>query len=65
MAKIELPPLKGLRSISDMSEEERQDWSRQQVSAGKLPKRWRMAQADRLYKNQQFFERFGEETWKK
>lgn len=65
MAKIELPPLKGLRSVSDMSEEERQDWSRQQVSAGKLPKRWRMAQADRLYKNQQFFERFGEDTWKK
>lgn len=55
-------PLKGLRSLSD---EERRAYIEEQIELGKLTKKWRFSDADRLYKNQQFKAKFKDAAWDK
>lgn len=54
-------PLKGLNQIS---EEEKKAFIDEQVAAGKLPKAWKFSQAERLYKNKQFRDKYGEDAYK-
>ena len=56
MGKVELEPLKGLKGLNSLSPEEQNDWINKQVSAGALPKNWKVSQADRLYRNKLFIE---------
>lgn len=53
-------PLKGL---SGLSKEEITNYANEQVALGKLPKNWKFSQADRLYKNQQFRDKFTPEVY--
>lgn len=53
-------PLKGL---SGLPEEEITKYANEQVALGKLPKNWKFSQADRLYKNQQFRDKFTPEVY--
>ena len=60
MAKIELPKLKGLY---DLSNKDYQIWINQQLQDGSLNEHSSFDEADRLYKDQQFKQNFGEELF--
>ena len=54
---------KPLKSIASLSKEERDELINGWVSSGKLPRSWNMDQADRLYKNKQFKEKYGADVY--
>ena len=54
---------KPLKSIASLSKEEQDELINGWVSSGKLPRSWSMDQADRLYKNKQFRDKYGEDTY--
>lgn len=54
---------KPLKSIASLSKEEQDELINGWVSSGKLPRSWSMDQADRLYKNKQFREKYGEDVY--
>ena len=55
---------KPLVGLSSLSKEERDAFINKQVAAGKLPKKWSIGQADRLYKNKQFIDKYGLDVFK-
>ena len=54
---------KPLKSIASLSKEEQDELINGWVSSGKLPRSWNMDQADRLYKNKQFKEKYGADVY--
>lgn len=63
-----LPGLKGLNALggySSLTPEQRTAWEREQIAAGKLSDRASYRARARLFKNQQFVNRYGEDAFKK
>lgn len=51
--------LKGLRGLKGLSVQEREAWKQQQLSLGKITTSTSWNQLDRLYRNQQYVDRYG------
>lgn len=63
-----LPGLKGLNALkgySSLSPEQKEAWAREQIAAGKLRDDASYEARARLFKNQQFVNRYGEDAFKK
>ena len=63
-----LPGLKGLNALGgygSLTPEQRTAWEREQIAAGKLSDRASYRARARLFKNQQFVNRYGEDAFKK
>lgn len=63
-----LPGLKGLNALGgygSLTPEQRIAWEREQIAAGKLSDRASYRARARLFKNQQFVNRYGEDAFKK
>lgn len=56
--------LKGLKGVYDLSNQDYEAWRLKQIRAGKLSKWADRRQADRLYRNQQFVNKYGEKVFK-
>jgi hypothetical protein len=57
MATIEL---KGLKGLDGLSQSEYNSWKQEQIKAGKITNNTKYSQLDRLYRNQQFIQKYGE-----
>lgn len=56
--------LKGLQGLKGLSVEARKAWKQQQIEAGYINSNTTFEQQDRLYRNQQYIERYGREAFK-
>lgn len=56
--------LKGLQGLKGLSVEARKAWKQQQIDAGYINANTTFEQQDRLYRNQQYIERYGREAFK-
>jgi hypothetical protein len=55
--------LKGLKGLKGLSAEARDAWRQQQIELGKLTGSESLAYEDRLYRNQQYAKKYGEESF--
>lgn len=56
--------LKGLQGLKGLSAEAREAWKQQQIDLGKITNNTSFEQQDRLYRNQQYIERYGRDAFK-
>ena len=56
--------LKGLQGLKGLSEEARNAWKQQQIDLGKITDNTSWEQQDRLYRNQQYIEKYGRDAFK-
>ena len=56
--------LKGLQGLKGLSTEAREAWKQQQIDLGKISSGTSFEQQDRLYKNQQYIEKYGRDAFK-
>lgn len=56
--------LKGLQGLKGLSTEAREAWKQQQIDLGKISSGTSFEQQDRLYRNQQYIEKYGRDAFK-
>lgn len=56
--------LKGLQGLKGLSDQERKAWKQQQLELGKITNSTSWNQLDRLYRNQQYVDKYGIESFK-
>ena len=56
--------LKGLQGLKGLSTEAREAWRQQQIDLGKITDNTSWEQQDRLYRNQQYIEKYGRDAFK-